>query len=86
MPIYPVNHPSISAQDIASRDYPAMILSTGERLHVFKDEDGWHVWLNTEMVDFDGICVASAESRSEAVLQALNVFNVAAFTLRWLKP
>lgn len=45
----------------------------GHVLHV-TDYDGpydWSVWLNTEVQDFDGICLASGSSRSETVASAI---------------
>lgn len=71
-----------SEQDTASEAYPSVALSTGERLHVFRMSDGWQVWLNTEVADFDGVCVASGDIRDDAVSQAVAVFEAAAEMLQ----
>ncbi len=70
------------ALDIASRDYPAIELRTGQRLHVCREDGHWQVWLNTETADFDGLCVATGDTRREAVTAAIEVFEVALVALQ----
>jgi hypothetical protein len=68
---------ALSSQDTASQDYPSVKLPTGECLHIFQMDGEWEVWLNTEVSDFDGICVGSAVTRDEAVAAAVEVFEAA---------
>ena len=70
--------------DRASRRYPATVLPTKNRLHVYADFDGvggvlgeWHVWLNTESGDFDGLCIGIGPTRDAAVGQAVAVLEAA---------
>lgn len=64
-----------------SEQYPSVEIpgpaGKGHRLHVFRDDDGWAVWLNTEVGDFDGLCLCTREdtlphaiTKASAVLQA----------------
>lgn len=41
-------------------------------LHVFRDGEMWEVWLNTEVKDFDGLCVGVGPSRDLAMRDAFN--------------
>src|SRR4051794_396920 len=56
---------------------PAVRLSTGELLHVYQDDEGWWVWLNTEVSEFDGLCVGAGTTRDGAVAAAVQVFEAA---------
>lgn len=43
-------------------------------LHVFgTDEDGWNVWLNTGIADFDGLVIGSGDTRQAAITDAVGV-------------
>ena len=60
-------------QDIASRDYPSVVI-TGQRLHTFYNTElGWQVWLNAEDRDFTGCCIAVGETREAAEAEAATV-------------
>jgi hypothetical protein len=55
----------------ASDTYPSSLVA-GHRLHVFKwDVNDWQVWLNTEEMDFDGICIGVGQTRGKAVAEAV---------------
>ena len=75
----PVDEPrSIQDEnDEASEKYPAVVLATGQRLHVYEHGGEWCVRLNTEVSDHDGICVAVESSRDSAIAQAVRVFEAA---------
>lgn len=50
----------------------------GHSLHVFQeDEDTWSAWLNTETQDFDGLCLGTGKTRSEAVTEAVKTLETA---------
>lgn len=52
-------------------------------LHIYSDaEDDWEVWLNTEVADFDGLCVGSGDSREKALADAAETLEAAARILR----
>lgn len=57
----------------------------GFRLHVYRDAgeevagtEKWVVWLNTEIADHDGICLAVEHSRDKAVGEAVRALELAA--------
>lgn len=62
------------AQDAASEDYPAHRLP-GYRLHVFREDDQWEVWLNTEASDFDGLCIGRRTDYDAAVSEAVRALE-----------
>lgn len=65
--------------DAASDAYPSIALR-GEShcVHVYKAADGaWDVWLNTEVADFDGLCLGSGPTRQVAVSRAVQVLEAA---------
>ena len=62
---------------LASTKYPAVVLRTGQRLHVCRCDGRWVVWLNTEVTDFDGLCIAVRGSRQAAVTDAVEVLEAA---------
>jgi len=69
--------------DQAIEQYPAIKLSTGQRLHVFETGGRWSVWLNCEDADFTGICVAADQStRDSAIAEAVRVFEAASDALQ----
>lgn len=39
-------------------------------IHVFEENDGYEVWLDTEVSDKDGICVGSHKNRHAAIEMA----------------
>lgn len=47
------------------------ITATGHKLHIFWDGDMWEVWLNTEVEDFDGICIGSGKFKEDALEDAM---------------
>ena len=53
-------------------------------VHTFRDEDDgeWNVWLNTEVADFDGICLASGTNRDEARASARDALQQALEALK----
>jgi len=73
---------AMRAVDAAIAEYPAVLLPTGQRLHVFCQGGAWDVWLNCEDADFTGICVAVQGTRAEAVADAIRVFEAALHALR----
>lgn len=53
------------------------------KIHVWRDPDGGHeVWLNTDIADFDGLCVASANERKPAIAEAIKALLMAIEDLR----
>lgn len=48
----------------------------GNRIHISADsDDDWNVWLNTDVDDFDGLCIGCGQSRKEAVAEAISVLD-----------
>lgn len=47
----------------------------GRELHVVGGTDDVEVWLNTEVMDFDGICIGGGESRRAAVADAIETME-----------
>jgi len=45
----------------------------GYWLHIFLDGGHWQVWLNTEVADFDGLCIGSGRTREAAIKDAQRV-------------
>jgi hypothetical protein len=41
------------------------------------DENDYELWLNTEVQDFDGLCIGIGATRDAAVADAVNVFEAA---------
>jgi len=39
-------------------------------IHIFKEDDRYEVWLDTEVSDKDGICIGCDKNRHEAIQQA----------------
>jgi hypothetical protein len=66
-------------------------LEAGPRnfVHIFQDAEfggGWCVWLNTEVSDFDGLCIGLGKSRDEAVRDAVSVLKAATEALQGPSP
>lgn len=57
-------------------------------LHVYGNADqGWDVWLNTGVLDHDGLCIAAGcDTRDEAIAMAVKVFEWAAQALQGPPP
>lgn len=56
--------------DKASVEQPAIIVP-GHRIHVYEDNACWYVWLNTEVQDFDGLCLGTGSTRNDAIEDAV---------------
>lgn len=73
---------------IANRDYPAKRFP-GYRLHVFKDgPQDWQVWLNTEVQNFDGLCIGTGPTYGDAVAAAVRCVETVERLLQgppWIK-
>ena len=55
----------------------------GNQIHVSAEsENDWQVWLNTDVTDFDGLCIGCGESRQEAVADAIAVLDEGLRVLR----
>lgn len=70
----------VDSLDRASVTFPAVEVGRGHSLHVFQAEylsRDWEVWLNTEVADFDGLCIGSAATREAAVAAAVEVLETA---------
>jgi hypothetical protein len=55
-------------------------------IHVLGESSGgFEVWLNTDVADYDGLCIGCGSSRDEAVADAMGVFIQALEKLRSTK-
>lgn len=70
-------------EDRASKQYPSIPVE-GCALHVFGLEGGWQVWLNTEVQDFDGLCIGTGTSRNGAIAEARKVLEACVEVLQTL--
>lgn len=54
-------------------------LDTGHTLHVYYDglAGSYDVWLNTEVADFDGVCIATGSTLAEAIASAKTALQLA---------
>lgn len=59
-------------QEKLAENFPAIEIE-GHLLHVFQEGDGWCVWLNTECMEFDGLCIGVGETRDLAIAMAVAV-------------
>lgn len=50
-------------------------LASGHELHLSHDADGFDVWLNTGVADFDGIYIAEGATIEEAMVSAAQVLE-----------
>lgn len=64
----------MSAVDRAVEQYPSVLVE-GHLLHVCEMHGEWQVWLNTEDMDFTGLCVAAGSTRAAVVAEAVRVFE-----------
>ena len=65
----------------ASRDFPSVLVAD-HRVHVYREGGQWRVWLNTEIGDFDGLCLGLGETRDAAVAQAIAALEAVTDYLR----
>jgi hypothetical protein len=73
---------ALDSAEAASARYPSIDLSTGYGVHVcYLHGSGWEVWLNTEVADFDGICLSAGETREAAIADARKVLAEVAAAL-----
>lgn len=69
------------------RDGLAFPGENGHRLHVVETGPNyWEVWLDTELEDFDGICLAQGSTQASAVGRAVMLLDAAADFLRRRDP
>lgn len=55
----------------------------GNRIHILSEQpNDFEVWLNTDVGDFDGLCIGCGQSRQEAVAGAINVLDEGLRVLR----
>jgi len=45
------------------------------QIHISNEDGNWWVWLNTDVGDFDGLCIGCGQSRKEAIDDAIGVFD-----------
>ena len=70
-----------AANDRACENYPAVSIE-GHLLHVYLQGGEWHVWLNTEDMEFTGLCIGIAPTRDAAIAQAVAVCEAVAAELQ----
>lgn len=68
-------------QDDVCVKYPAVLVE-GHLLHVFEESGEWHVWVNTEDMEFTGLCIGVGDTRDAAVAQAVAVCEAVAAELQ----
>jgi len=59
-----------------------LTIEPGYELHIFSNGGDWEVWLNTEITDYDGLCVGTGRTREDAQRDAAQVFSRAYTRLR----
>lgn len=76
----PVDEPRLKTiaeeNDEAEEQYPPVLVD-GHLLHIFKRDDEWDIWLNTEDLCFTGLCIGTGKTRDEAVAQAVRALEAA---------
>jgi len=56
----------------------------GHGVHIAQRfENQWTVWLNTELQDYDGLCIGCGDTRQEAVTQAVMTLEAVVAHLRF---
>lgn len=63
-------------QDDLCVRFPAVLVEGPDfqhLLHVYEEDGYWKVWLNTQDMEFTGLCIAVADTRAAAVAQATAV-------------
>ena len=68
-------------QESASVKYPAVEVGD-HMLHVFLEDGEWHVWLNTPVMEFDGLCLSVGKTRDDAVGKAVAALEALTETLQ----
>lgn len=53
-------------------------LESGHSLHLFFDGTDWDVWLDTEIGEHDGLCIASGKSIATVIEKAESVLELCA--------
>lgn len=64
------SHEVERAKDAAVEAYPATRIAD-HLVHVYEQGGEWHVWLNTEDLEFTGLCIGLGPTRDAAVVQAV---------------
>lgn len=55
----------------------------GNTIHILSEQpNDFEVWLNTDVGDFDGLCIGCGQSREEAVAGAISVLDEGLRALR----
>lgn len=70
-------HQQATHQDDVCARFPAVLVARRHLLHVFEEYGQWKVWLNTEDMEFTGLCVGVGATREAAVAQAMEGFTAA---------
>lgn len=68
-------------QDDLTVKYPAVSVD-GHLVHVFEEDGHWCVWLNTEDMEFTGLCIGVGSTRDLALAQAVGVCEAVAAHLQ----
>lgn len=76
-----IEHQRAQQQEDVCARFPAVLVN-GHLVHVFEEYGQWKVWLNTEDMEFTGLCIAVAETRDQAVAQAVAVCEAVAAHLQ----
>lgn len=62
------------SNDKASDTFPSVLVD-GHLVHVFQRDSEWCVWVNTEDMDFTGLCIGVGTTRDKAVQQAVTALE-----------
>lgn len=68
-------------QEDVTVKYPSVLVN-GHLVHVYQEDETWHVWLNTQDMEFTGLCIGVGPSRDAAIGKALAVLAGVAFELQ----
>lgn len=68
-------------QRAAINSYPAVLVAD-HLVHVYKDSDGWKVWLNCNDMEFTGLCIGFGQTRDDACAQAVAALEACAHVLQ----
>jgi hypothetical protein len=72
----PKRHTIQDDNDELSRRPPSVTIGS-TRVHVCRDDDRWQAWLNTEVADFDGLCIGLGPTESAARAAAIRTLAAA---------
>ncbi len=65
----------VERNDMIAELYPAVLVE-GHLVHVFQENGRhWQVWVNTEDLEFTGLCVGTGETRDEAIAVAVKALE-----------